>query len=40
MLKFVCTKNQLADIFTKPLCDQDFSTIRIELGKIDGNEII
>ena len=39
MLEFVCTENRLVDIFTKPLCDECFSTIRRELGMIDGNEI-
>ena len=39
MLEFVCTENQLADIFTMPLCDERFSTIRRKLGMIDGNEI-
>ena len=38
-LEFVCTNDQLADIFTKPLCDERFSTLRRELGMIDGNEI-
>ena len=40
ILAFVCTENQLADIFTKLLCDECFSTIRRELGMIDGNEIM
>ena len=39
MLEFVCTENQLTDIFTKPLYDERFSTIRRELGMIDGNKI-
>ena len=38
-LEFVCINDQLADIFTKPLSDDRFSTIRRELGMIDGNEI-
>ena len=40
MLEFVCTDKQLADIFTKPLCDERFSTIRRELSMIDGREIV
>ena len=40
MLKFVCTEKQLANIFTKSLCDEHFSTIRRELGMIDGNDIM
>ena len=39
ILEFVCTDNQLADIFTEPLSDERFSTIRRELDMIDGNEI-
>ena len=39
ILEFVCTNDQLADIFTKPLSDERFCTIRRELGMIDGNEI-
>ena len=39
MLEFVCTSDQLSDIFTKPLSDERFYTIRRELGMIDGNEI-
>ena len=39
MLEFISTENQLADIFTKPLCDERFSTIRRELGMVDGSEI-
>ena len=40
MLEFVCTEKQLADIFTKPLCDECFSTIRRELGMVDDIEIM
>ncbi|KAH9697094.1 hypothetical protein KPL71_023469 [Citrus sinensis] len=31
-LEFISTKKQLADIFTKPLCEEQFSKIRHELG--------
>ena len=31
-LVFIDTKSQLADIFTKPLCEVDFCRIRNELG--------
>ena len=34
-LEFVDTKNQLADIFTKPLPKENFFAIRRELGLID-----
>ena len=40
MLKFVSTKKQLVDIFTKPLCDDRFKIIRRELGKVDFCEIV
>ena len=40
MLEFVSTEKQLADIFPKPLCDDRFSTIRIELGMVDFSEIV
>ena len=40
ILEFVCTDKQLADIFTKPLCDERFSTIKRELDIIDGNEFL
>ena len=33
-LKFVSTKDQLADIFTKPLSEEQFSDIRRQLGVI------
>ena len=39
MPKFVCTNDQLADIFTKPLSDKRFCPIRKEFEMIDGNEI-
>ena len=35
VLEFVDTKNQLADIFTKPLPKENFFAIRRELGLID-----
>ncbi|KAH9673511.1 Integrase catalytic domain-containing protein [Citrus sinensis] len=31
-LEFISTEKQLADIFTKPLCEEQFSKIRHELG--------
>ena len=31
MLDYVCTDEQLADIFTKPLCEERFSYLRREL---------
>ena len=31
-LKYICIKDQLADIFTKPLSKEKFSYIRRELG--------
>ena len=40
MLEFVSTEKQLADIFTKPLCDKRFSSIRRELGMVDLSEIV
>ena len=38
-LEFICTKKQLADIFTKPLALERFSYIRRGLGLIDISEI-
>ena len=38
-LKFVDTKNQLADIFTKPLTKDSFYTIRRELGLLDASDL-
>ena len=38
-LEFVCINDQLGDIFTKPLYDERFCTLRREVGMIDGNEI-
>ena len=40
MLEFVWIEKKLADIFTKLLCDERFSTIRRELGIVDGSEIV
>ena len=31
-LEFISTEKQLADIFTKPLCEEQFSKIRMNLG--------
>ena len=39
ILEFVDTKNQLADIFTKPLPKENFFAIRRELGLIDLNNL-
>ena len=39
MLEFVSTEKQLADIFTKPVCDDHFSTIRRELGLVDFSKL-
>jgi len=39
MLEFVDTKNQLADIFTKPLPKEIFFSIRRELGLLDINDL-
>ena len=36
-LEFVPTNSQLADIFTKPLCVDQFNHIRQELGMININ---
>ena len=36
-LEFVDTKNQLADIFTKPFSKETFFAIRRELGLLDIN---
>ena len=35
LLEYVCTDNQLADIFTKPLDETKFTKIRGELGLCD-----
>ena len=37
-LKFVDTKSQLADIFTKPLAEDYFYTIRRKLGLLDASD--
>ena len=39
VLEFVDTKNQLADIFTKPLPKETFFSIRRELGLLDINDL-
>jgi len=39
VLEFVDTKNQLDDIFTKPLPKESFFTIRRELGLIDQSDL-
>ena len=39
VLEFIETKNQLADIFTKPLPKECFFTIRRELGIIDQSDL-
>jgi len=37
--KIVDTKNQLADISTKPLTKDSFYTIRKELGLLDASDL-
>ena len=39
VLEFVDTKNQLADIFIKPLPKETFFAIRRELGLLDINNL-
>jgi len=39
VLEFVDTKNQLADIYTKPLLKETFFAIRRELGLLDVNDL-
>ena len=39
VLEFVDTKNQLADIFTKPLPKENFFAIKRELGLLDINNL-
>ena len=39
VLEFVDTKNQLANIFTKPLPKDSFYTIRRELGLLDASDL-
>ena len=39
VLEFVDTKNQLVDIFTKPLPKDSFYTIRRELGLLDASDL-
>ena len=38
-LEFVDTKNQLADIFTKPLNEERLNFIKHDLGMIDGSTL-
>ena len=35
-LNYVCTENQLADIFIKPISEERFSHIKRELGIFDS----
>jgi len=39
VVEFVDTKNQLVDIFTKPLPKETFFAIKRELGLLDINDI-
>ena len=39
VLKFVDTKNQLADVFTKPLPKETLFAIRRELGLLDVSDL-
>ena len=39
VLEFVDTKNQLADIFTKPFPKETFFSIRRELGLLDVSDL-
>ncbi|KAL5569300.1 hypothetical protein UlMin_025875 [Ulmus minor] len=39
VLKFIPTENQLADIFTKPLSEDQFCKIRRELGILDVSDL-
>jgi hypothetical protein len=39
-LIYVSTDKQLADIFTKPLPDERFSTLRLELGMINKEALV
>ena len=39
-IKFVKTKNQLADLFTKPLAKDRFNKLRIELGILDIKNVV
>ena len=39
VLEFVHTKNQLVDIFTKPLPKETFFSIRRKLGLLDINDL-
>ena len=37
---YVCTKDQLADIFTKPLDEARFQEVRNELNVIDSRNVV
>ena len=39
VLEYIATEKQLADIFTKPLMEDRFCTIRRELGILDFSEL-
>ena len=39
VLEYIATEKQLADIFTKPLVEDRFCTIRRELGILDISEL-
>jgi len=39
-IKFVKTKNQLADLFTKPLARDRFNKLRTELGILDIKNVV
>jgi hypothetical protein len=38
-LAYVCTKDQLADIFSKPLVEARFGYLRNELNMIDSKSV-
>ena len=37
VLEFIDTTNQLADIFTKPFCEERMNFIKREIDMLDGN---
>ena len=39
-LEFVSTNLQLADIFTKPLSEEIFVALRLELGMINRDDVV
>ena len=39
-LEFVSTNMQLADIFTKPLSEERFAALRLELGMINKDVVV